>query len=169
MVIVSPGLCQLISEGIVSVSPNDIPLSRKCWFCDQLRMLLLIGSNVSQSDDLPLYCCEKCRLRFDFLDPLDNTDIEGSHDLVSQHLATVINTDRQENLLTMLQHLRVVQICADRANTRGVVCNICKDDLMSTDYAVQLPCRHIFHKNCICPWFKYRRSCPTCRYEIEFF
>ncbi|XP_041808110.1 E3 ubiquitin-protein ligase TTC3 isoform X2 [Chelmon rostratus] len=41
-------------------------------------------------------------------------------------------------------------------------CIICHDD-MSPDSMFVLECRHSFHEECIRPWLKEKRTCPTCR------
>jgi E3 ubiquitin-protein ligase RNF115/126 len=45
-------------------------------------------------------------------------------------------------------------------------CPVCKDCFEIDQKALTLPCKHIFHDDCILPWFKERNSCPTCRYEL---
>jgi hypothetical protein len=45
-------------------------------------------------------------------------------------------------------------------------CSVCKDDFEVSQRLVYLPCKHIFHEECILPWLKERNSCPTCRYEL---
>ena len=32
---------------------------------------------------------------------------------------------------------------------------------------VNIGCEHLFHKNCIVEWGKYKQDCPTCRHPIE--
>jgi len=45
-------------------------------------------------------------------------------------------------------------------------CSVCKDIFEITQQILKLPCKHIFHDDCIMPWLKERNSCPTCRYEL---
>ncbi|KAF9576495.1 hypothetical protein EC968_007973 [Mortierella alpina] len=45
-------------------------------------------------------------------------------------------------------------------------CSVCKDDFTKEDQLLQLPCKHIFHEDCIKPWLKVSGTCPTCRYSL---
>ncbi|KAG0340818.1 hypothetical protein BG000_010999 [Podila horticola] len=42
-------------------------------------------------------------------------------------------------------------------------CSVCKDDFTKADNLLQLPCKHIFHEDCIKPWLKVSGTCPTWR------
>ncbi|KAG0292128.1 hypothetical protein BGZ98_002712 [Dissophora globulifera] len=45
-------------------------------------------------------------------------------------------------------------------------CSVCKDEFAKEDTLLQLPCKHIFHEDCIKPWLKVSGTCPTCRYSM---
>ena len=45
-------------------------------------------------------------------------------------------------------------------------CSVCKDEFEINQILLNLPCKHIFHNECIDPWLKERNSCPTCRFEL---
>jgi E3 ubiquitin-protein ligase RNF115/126 len=45
-------------------------------------------------------------------------------------------------------------------------CSVCKEDFEKTQKLIYLPCRHLYHDECILPWLKERNSCPTCRFEL---
>ena len=47
------------------------------------------------------------------------------------------------------------------------VCSICKDEFELGQHAMDLPCNHYFHKDCIYPWLSEHNSCPICRYELQ--
>eukprot|EP01012_Entosiphon_sulcatum_P044945 TRINITY_DN5981_c0_g1_i2.p2 TRINITY_DN5981_c0_g1~~TRINITY_DN5981_c0_g1_i2.p2 ORF type:complete len:119 (-),score=9.41 TRINITY_DN5981_c0_g1_i2:25-381(-) len=45
-------------------------------------------------------------------------------------------------------------------------CSVCKDAFVKGELAVQLPCNHFYHKDCLFPWLQQHNTCPTCRYEL---
>jgi len=50
---------------------------------------------------------------------------------------------------------------------REPYCVICMEPFKLKSKVKQLPCNHIYHKNCISIWFAEHNKCPTCRYEID--
>jgi len=45
-------------------------------------------------------------------------------------------------------------------------CSVCFDDFESGSLANQLPCKHLFHKDCITPWLIQHNTCPVCRHSL---
>ena len=47
-------------------------------------------------------------------------------------------------------------------------CAVCQDPLeQGHEVCVINHCGHIFHKDCITPWFQQNTRCPTCRHDIR--
>eukprot|EP00730_Choanoeca_flexa_P000152 TRINITY_DN10069_c0_g1_i4.p1 TRINITY_DN10069_c0_g1~~TRINITY_DN10069_c0_g1_i4.p1 ORF type:complete len:453 (+),score=119.88 TRINITY_DN10069_c0_g1_i4:130-1488(+) len=45
-------------------------------------------------------------------------------------------------------------------------CAVCLEDLIAGDICRRLPCKHLFHKECIDPWLIGHATCPLCKYDI---
>lgn len=45
-------------------------------------------------------------------------------------------------------------------------CAICCNDINLGEKAQLIPCGHMFHPDCIKPWFMEHNTCPICRYEL---
>jgi len=45
-------------------------------------------------------------------------------------------------------------------------CSICMEIYKLNEIVFELPCVHIYHKECIKKWLKSNNTCPICRYEL---
>lgn len=65
-----------------------------------------------------------------------------------------------------VEGLPVVKISKELLDSDSSQCAVCKDLFELGEEAKQMPCKHIYHSDCILPWLELHNSCPVCRYEL---
>ena len=78
------------------------------------------------------------------------------------------NPPTSKKVLETLERTQVDEDYLKKIRDSGVEhsCSVCKDEFEISQNVLLLPCKHIFHDECIQPWLKDRNSCPTCRHEL---
>uniref|UniRef100_A0A7N4P4S1 E3 ubiquitin-protein ligase RNF181 n=1 Tax=Sarcophilus harrisii TaxID=9305 RepID=A0A7N4P4S1_SARHA len=49
---------------------------------------------------------------------------------------------------------------------KGLKCPVCLLEFEEEQTALEMPCQHLFHSDCILPWLGKTNSCPLCRCEL---
>ncbi|KAL8531430.1 hypothetical protein ACS0TY_008141 [Phlomoides rotata] len=75
---------------------------------------------------------------------------------------------RPENLPASkhaIASLPTVQIVHSHVESDST-CAVCTDAFTLGSEAREMPCKHIYHSDCIFPWLNLHNSCPVCRHEL---
>ncbi|CAN0888259.1 E3 ubiquitin-protein ligase RING1-like [Linum grandiflorum] len=62
--------------------------------------------------------------------------------------------------------LPTIKITDQDLNSDMNQCAVCKDEFETGAEAKQMPCKHLYHRDCIVPWLEMHNSCPVCRLEL---
>ncbi|XP_022725131.1 E3 ubiquitin-protein ligase RING1-like [Durio zibethinus] len=65
-----------------------------------------------------------------------------------------------------IDSLPSVKITKNHLNSEFNQCAVCMDEYEEGAQAKQMPCKHLYHKDCIIPWLELHNSCPVCRHEL---
>ncbi|KAJ6748895.1 E3 UBIQUITIN-PROTEIN LIGASE PRAJA [Salix purpurea] len=65
-----------------------------------------------------------------------------------------------------VENLPDIKVTKELLESDSSQCAVCKDSFELGEEAKQIPCKHIYHKDCIIPWLELHNSCPVCRYEL---
>lgn len=94
-----------------------------------------------------------------------NTDEEIT-DLIAQVLSISESKGTPPASQKMIDLLPILKLDTDLIESSGGKCTICCEEYIEGNTVIQLPCLHIFDKECLMPWLKQHCSCPVCRYEL---
>ncbi len=65
-----------------------------------------------------------------------------------------------------IEAMPTIQISHEHLGTDAAQCAVCKDEFEIGAQVRQMPCKHMYHEDCILPWLAQHNSCPVCRYEM---
>lgn len=53
------------------------------------------------------------------------------------------------------------------SRVEGTTCAVCCMEFDLEEDACRLPrCKHVYHRECVEPWFKENKTCPTCKTDV---
>lgn len=65
-----------------------------------------------------------------------------------------------------VERLPNISVTKELLDSDSSQCAVCMDDFEHGAKAKQMPCKHVYHPDCILPWLELHNSCPVCRYEL---
>ncbi len=65
-----------------------------------------------------------------------------------------------------IEAMPTIRIRHEHLGTDAAQCAVCKDEFEIGSQVRQMPCKHMYHEDCILPWLAQHNSCPVCRYEM---
>lgn len=68
--------------------------------------------------------------------------------------------------VSAVDELPTISITQEHLGTDASQCAICKDEFESCLEVKQMPCKHLYHPDCILPWLALHNTCPVCRFEL---
>lgn len=67
---------------------------------------------------------------------------------------------------TAIEGLPSISVSKELLDSDSSQCAVCMDEFELGAQARQMPCKHVYHPDCILPWLELHNSCPVCRYEL---
>lgn len=90
---------------------------------------------------------------------------EGLDTIVTQLLNQMDNTGPPPLEKEKIEELPTVPIEQEQVDMK-LQCSVCWEDFQLNEQVKKLPCSHVFHNDCICPWLSNHGTCPICRKSL---
>ncbi|CAN1275385.1 E3 ubiquitin-protein ligase RDUF1 [Linum perenne] len=85
--------------------------------------------------------------------------------LTQLEISGIGRCDRPPASKAAIESMPVIQIAPSHVSLESH-CAVCKEAFQLDSEAREMPCKHIYHPDCILPWLSLRNSCPVCRHEL---
>uniref|UniRef100_A0A0V0HZ86 RING-type E3 ubiquitin transferase n=1 Tax=Solanum chacoense TaxID=4108 RepID=A0A0V0HZ86_SOLCH len=74
------------------------------------------------------------------------------------------NNSASRSAVAALELLQITSSMLE--NDPDIPCAVCKDQFLLDMQVKMLPCKHMYHSDCILPWLEMNNSCPVCRFQL---
>ncbi len=101
----------------------------------------------------------------DFFEALREVIEESERRRALIGLLLLLESLRNHNPLDKESWRKLKKYHITNENLPSLDCPICMCAFEEGEYAKELPCEHIFHKQCIKTWFEEHSTCPICRQD----
>ncbi|CAD8132717.1 unnamed protein product [Paramecium octaurelia] len=100
--------------------------------------------------------------------PIQGMSLETFNRLISDEFERFeFEQEDLKNEENKLEEQFVGQIKKMKMGKSSKNCSICIKDFAKGEIIMKLPCNHIFHEDCIVPWFQKASKCPNCKFDVK--
>ncbi|CAM9491585.1 unnamed protein product [Lampetra planeri] len=92
--------------------------------------------------------------------------VNGIDQIITQLLGQLDNSGPPPADKDKIMAIPTISISSEQVDC-GLECSVCKEDFDEGEKARQLPCKHIYHTDCIIPWLEMHDTCPVCRTSLS--
>ncbi|KAK3036589.1 hypothetical protein RJ639_031206 [Escallonia herrerae] len=93
---------------------------------------------------------------------LSNSDTEAPSPSATTITTTRHRSPTSKSAIESIPSVKITDALLDPI----ILCAVCKDQFVIDVEAKQLPCKHMYHSDCILPWLSQHNSCPVCRFQM---
>ena len=93
----------------------------------------------------------------------DNNANENHNNDDSEEIEDISESDNEYALDEGIINTFPKAIIENIENLKEKNCAICLEDFKKGEEQMTIPCFHMFHSNCISPWFELHNCCPVCK------
>ena len=93
----------------------------------------------------------------------DNNDNENHNNDDFEEIEDISESDNENALDEGIINTFPKAIIDNIEKLKEKNCSICLEDFKKGEEQMTIPCFHMFHSNCISPWFELHNCCPVCK------
>ncbi|POO03525.1 43kDa postsynaptic protein [Trema orientale] len=82
-------------------------------------------------------------------------------DEVLQHVGTTRGPPPAPQ--SAIEKLPTVGVSEEMSSSEWSQCAVCTEKFERGEEMTELPCNHVYHKDCVLPWLELHNTCPVCR------
>ncbi|KAL6186877.1 hypothetical protein ACLB2K_042996 [Fragaria x ananassa] len=154
----SVGVDPSLHSSVVDLITLNCKTSGYWQYCNVSGGWTVLPLSVTIEEAHYMILCEGCNE----LIGLEEEEEEEEEDDNDYEEVTGMIPSSELSIKELLKRVRV-------GNNEKGICTVCLEELSSAggmSYAMEMPCKHLFHDECVVRWLKESHYCPICRFEM---